>query len=142
LGLSDRVTGCIGFSLPSSVWWFARVNRSLRAAGSPELESLASPGLVGVDPWKIGSNLPDFSPSPLGLSLSLSLDLPISPSVSRSLGLSKFSPSQSLYLSRCPVCSGKNMNERRRKNKSRKKREGRYDIRRKKSEFVSCIRES
>jgi hypothetical protein len=34
------------------------------------------------------------------------------------------------------------MNERRRKNKSRKKREGRYDIRRKKSEFVSCIRES
>jgi hypothetical protein len=87
-------------------------------------------GLVGVDPpdpWRIGSDLPDFSPSPivpLSLLLCLSLSLSLSPSPISSLTLD-------LSVSHLPRyhslrVSGKKMNrkEEEMKNKKEERKKG------------------
>jgi hypothetical protein len=142
--MEDRTSGGIGshgFSRIRRVWvagpssW---VNGFL-PTGSSEVASPAFPGLAGVTQLvhqKIGSDLPDFFPSPFGLSLSdshFSLNLP----KSLSLSISLFLPSRALCLSLLSFCvRARRKKERRRKNEEEDKKR-----RRKKSRLCRQCRE-
>jgi hypothetical protein len=144
--MEDRTSGGIGshgFSRIRRVWvagpssW---VNGFL-PTGSSEVASPAFPGLAGVTQLvhqKIGSDLPDFFPSPFGLSLSdshFSLNLP--KSLSLSLSISLFLPSRALCLSLLSFCvRARRKKERRRKNEEEDKKR-----RRKKSRLCRQCRE-
>jgi hypothetical protein len=111
---SGSWVGLLGFSSGSHG---SAVALGLRVAGSPEIASPASSGLVGATHQRIGLHLPQLSRSHLSLSISRSLPLKLS------LNLS----SQSLDLTLCELLEHdrkKNKERRRKEKKGGKEKEG------------------